>query len=162
MLRALILVLAFATTGYGQTTASEKAALAFSVVDCMCNNCNCTDCKCTKDGCKCTDCNYTAIYAKCVKDGQVIVLEVGGVPFTFANSTLPWKVIRLKTLQGESPGYIVGVPKNGQLHRLDFNLFTSRERIRLDVLHVLYPLTPGYAECPNCPQGRIWMGTSTR
>lgn len=161
MLRALIIVLAFAGTVNAQT-ASEKAKSAFSAVksECKCNACNCTDCKCTKDGCKCTDCNFEAIYAKCIKDGQIIVLEVGGVPFTFADSTLPWKVVRLKKLQGESPGYIVGVPVNGELHRLDFNLFTTRERIRLEVLHVIYPLTPGYIECPTCPTGRIWSGQS--
>lgn len=95
--------------------------------------------------------SFEDIYAKCIKEKQVIVLVINAPPL----ENLPWKIIQLKQLSGEKSGYIVGVPKDGKLIRLDFSPTTTRQRIRLDVLHVYYPLTAGYVECPTCPYGRI-------
>ena len=139
---------------------NSKAKSAFSAVkiDCVCQNCDCVDCKCTKDSCNCKECNdYQAVYARAVKQNQIVMLEVGNVPHITA---YPWKVIQVPKLQGEKSGYIVGVPKNGQLVRLDFPPTVTQQRIRLDALHVIYPITEGYQECPTCPQGRMFVGSS--
>ncbi len=155
MLHALIILLAL-----GQTP-SEKAKAAFAdVKSCQCTVCTCDDCKCANGVCACNGCGLTALYAKSIQDDQVIVLEVGGVQSV---NITQWRVVKLKSLPGEQPGYIIGVPKNGKLVRLDFTPNTPRDRMRLNVLHVIYPLTAGYSECPTCPQGRIWVGvTSSR
>lgn len=156
-----ILLLSAAIVAYGESPISAKAKAAFAFADvtltkCKCQNCDCKDCKCKDGECKCNSCNsFDAVYAKAIKEGQIVVIEVGGVVHL---TNTPWRIIQVKTIEGEKPGYIVGVPKNGELVRLDFNIFTSRDRIRLDILHVLYPLTDGYVECPTCPQGRIKGG----
>ena len=162
-------------------SAKAKAAFAFAEVSldsgckcsctatgkCTCKNCNegnpnakCV-CGCVTTGtCVCKDCNHPmdleAIYAKAIEDGQPVIIEVAGV--THLVNT-PWRVVQVKAIQGEKPGYIVGVPKNGKLVRVDFNVYTSQERIRMGILHTLYPLTPGWFECPKCPTGRIWGGS---
>lgn len=131
---------------------SEIAKIAFDAVkiDCSCQNCDCTGCKC-QGICNCDACHsFEAVYAKSIKDNKVIVLAVG-VP----KLDLPWTFLEVKAITGEKPGYIVGVPKDGKLVRLDFAIGTPKQRMRLDVLHVIYPLTSGYVECPTCPQGRI-------
>lgn len=120
-----------------------KAKMSFDSYKCICQNCDCKDCKCTD--------SFDAIYKKAIKDNQVIVLAVSAPKI----DNVPWKIIELKTITGEQPGYIVGVPKNGELIRLDFAPNTTKQRIRLDILHVYYPLTDGYVECPTCPYGRI-------
>jgi hypothetical protein len=136
-------------------TAIAKNAFDNVKLKCSCQNCDCIDCKCEKDVCDCIACNsFDAIYKKAIKNNQVVVLAVSAPGI----ENVPWKVVELKTITGEKPGYIVGVPKDGQLIRLDFPPNTPRQRIRLDILHVYYPLTAGYQECPSCPQGRIWNG----
>ena len=134
-----------------------KAKSAFDAVkiDCVCQNCDCVACTCTKEKCECND--FQAIYARCVKNEQVIVLAVAAPKIQHEK----WKIVELPKLSGEKPGYIVGVPKNGTLIRLDFPPNTPRQRIQLDILHVYYPLGNGYVECPTCPQGRI-KSVSTR
>lgn len=179
-----ILLLSVAFIGYADTALSVKTKTAFAFTNinfsdsgckcgctetgkCVCKNCNegnsnanCV-CGCVTTGvCVCKDCNHSLklseLYAKAIKDGQVIVLEVADVPHMV---NTPWKTIPIKTIPGEKPGYIVGVPVSGQLRRIDFPANVSRERMRLDILHVIYPLTSGYIECPTCPQGRILVGT---
>ncbi len=126
--------------------------------NCLCQNCDCKNCTCTKEKCECKECNdFQAIYARAIKEQKVVVLEVGNVPHI---TTYPWKIVQVKAIQGEKSGYIVGVPKDGKLIRLDFAPNTPRQRIRLDVLHVIYPLGNGYVECPTCPQGRIFRQAS--
>lgn len=137
---------------------SEIAKNAFDAVkiDCNCQNCDCIDCKC-QGTCNCENCHsFEAVYAKSVKENKVIVLSVG-TPAPKLN--LPWTILEVKAITGEKPGYIVGVPKDGKLVRLDFAPGTSRQRMKLDVLHVIYPLTAGYVECPTCPYGRTFIGT---
>lgn len=102
------------------------------------------------------DCNFEAVYAKSIKDNKVIILSVGTAKPDLG--TLPWTILEVEAITGEKPGYIVGVPKNGKLVRLDFAIGTPRQRMRLDVLHVYYPLTNGYVECPTCPYGRSYVG----
>lgn len=174
------ILLLFATCAEPQISTKAKAAFAFADVSlckcknctckdckctdgkcvckncCRCQNCNCKDCKCKNGECKCKDCNsFDAVYAKAIKDSQPVVIEVGEVVHL---TDTPWRIIQVKSITDEKSGYIVGVPKNGELVRLDFAPGTSRERIRLDILHVLYPLTDGYVECPVCPEGRIRNG----
>lgn len=151
-MNALIIILALC-----QGQVQIQAKIAFDNVQlkvkCTCPSCDCIDCKCNGI-CICTDCNYEQIYAKAIKDKQVIVLAIASPALT----NVPWKIITLKQLSGEKPGYIVGVPKDGKLIRLDFPPSASRQRIRLDILHVYYPLTEGYVECPTCPYGRTFVG----
>jgi len=144
------------STGCTCPDCSNKAKSAFAAVkiDCLCQNCDCVDCKCTKEKCECKTCNsFDAVYAKSVRDNQVIVLAVG-TPAPKLDG-LPWRIIEVKAISGEKPGYIVGVPKDGKLVRVDFAVGTARQRMKLNVLHVLYPLTDGYVECSTCPEGRI-------
>lgn len=171
----VILLLAGMICGESQMSAKAKAAFAFANIStdcqcgceqtgkCTCKNCNegnpSANCVCgcvTTGSCICKDCNHPekldAVYAKAIKDEQIVVLEVGNVPHL---TNTPWRVVQVKEIAGEKSGYIVGVPKNNSLYRLDFGPNTTRDRIRLDALHVIYPLTPGYQECPTCPQGRI-------
>jgi hypothetical protein len=159
LIGVLMLLLSGAILVHGESQTSMKAKAAFAFMNlskCECLDCDCKDCQCKGGECKCKDCHsFEAVYVKAVKEGQVVVLEVGGVVHL---TNTPWRVIQVKSIPGEKAGYIVGVPKDGQLHRLDFGVFTSRERIRLDILHVIYPLTDGYVECPTCPQGRIKNG----
>lgn len=128
-----------------------KAAFAFMSfeTDCKCDgpeNCKCVNCQCK-------NCNYNHIYSEAVKKNQVVILAVG-----CDVDIQPHRIIKLKALQGEKPSFIVGCPKGGVLHRLDFPATANREQVRLGILHFYYPLTAGYVECPTCPQGRIWVG----
>ncbi len=139
------------------TNCVSKAKSAFDAVkiDCVCQNCDCINCTCTKEKCECKECNdFQAVYARAIKEQKVVVLAVG-VPVI--DKTV-WTMIPVKQITGEKPGYIVGVPKDGQLIRMDFPPNTTRQRMRLDILHLYYPLTEGYVECQTCPQGRMFMG----
>ncbi len=123
---------------------------------CVCQNCDCVDCKCTPQGCECKACNdFQAIYSRAIKEQKVVVLAVG-VPVI---ENPGWTSVPVKQITGEKPGYIVGVPKDGQLIRMDFPPNTDRVRMRLNILHIYYPLTAGYVECQTCPQGRMFVGT---
>ena len=169
MKKLILLLLLFPSVSYGQSV-QEKAKVAFAQVqlasiaksafesvklECECQNCDCKDCKCSPTGCDCVSCNsFDAVYKKAIKDNQAVVLAVSAPKI---ESPL-WKLIELKTITGEKPGYIVGVPKNGALVRLDFPPTATKQRIRLDILHVYYPLTAGYVECATCPHGRIFVG----
>lgn len=145
-----------------QGDVQDRAKIAFDNVviskqsfdNCVCQNCDCIDCQCTKEKCICKECNdFQAIYTRAIKEQQVVVLKVGKDISHIDN--VPWKQIAVPSITGEKPGYIIGVPKDGQLIRLDCPAGTPRQRIRLDILHIYYPLSNGYVECPACPQGRI-------
>jgi hypothetical protein len=146
-----------AKNAFAQVKLDSIAKSAFESVKlhCECQNCDCKDCKCTKDTCDCISCNsFDAVYKKAIKDNQAVVLAVSAPKI----ESPMWKLIELKTITGEKPGYIVGVPKDGALVRLDFPPTATKQRIRLDILHVYYPLTAGYQECATCPYGRVWVG----